>query len=234
MYSFTAGSAKKERGNFWFARNEYNSAVTCYRRAIEFLDAQEEEMKFLHESTSDVDQTSEQLKNQIRKLIELRAVAFNNLAAAQMKTDAYDQALTSVNNSLQLNEKNVKALFRKSKILSAKGELADAIEALRAAISLEPNSRSLQSELNKLASQRKQELQKERKMYQKMLQVTPESNGHVGKHNDSSVNSIKSVLSRNLPGNWSTFAIRSTAAAILVLVATIVLFPIVQQQLGLL
>ena len=98
-------------------------------------------MKFLHETSSTIDQKSEELKNRIKQLIELRAVAFNNLAAAQMKTEAYDQALTSVNNSLQLNEKNVKALFRKSKILSIKGEIADAIEAMKAAVSLEPSSR---------------------------------------------------------------------------------------------
>lgn len=190
-------------------------------------------MKFLHEVSPTIDQKSEQLKNQIRQLIELRAVAFNNLAAAQMKTECYDQALTSVNNSLQLNEKNVKALFRKSKILSIKGETADAIEAMKAALALEPSSRSLQNELNKLASLRSQEIQKERKMYQKMLQVTPESNSQVGKKNDKKIQTITSVLSQKLPGNWSSFAIRSTAAAILVLVATIFLFPIVQEQLAL-
>lgn len=29
---------KRERGNFWYERNEYNSAIQLYRRALEYLD----------------------------------------------------------------------------------------------------------------------------------------------------------------------------------------------------
>jgi FK506-binding protein 8 len=42
---------------------------------------------------------------------------YNNLAAAQMKIKAYDTALQSVANVLRCQPKNVKALFRKGKVL---------------------------------------------------------------------------------------------------------------------
>ena len=38
------GNYKKGRGNFWFERGEYSLAIQCYRGAIKFLDASEEEL----------------------------------------------------------------------------------------------------------------------------------------------------------------------------------------------
>lgn len=32
------GNKKRERGNFWYERNEYNLAIQLYRRALEYLD----------------------------------------------------------------------------------------------------------------------------------------------------------------------------------------------------
>lgn len=32
------GNRKRERGNFWFKRNEFNLAIQLYRKALEFLD----------------------------------------------------------------------------------------------------------------------------------------------------------------------------------------------------
>ena len=29
---------KRERGNIWYARQEYSLAIQCYRRALDFLD----------------------------------------------------------------------------------------------------------------------------------------------------------------------------------------------------
>lgn len=230
---FPVGTAKKEKGNFWFARNEYSSAIACYRRAVEFADAEEEEMKYLESQPAtcgdgEKEEEGDELRGKIKKLLELRALAYNNLAVAQMKTEAYEQALKSVNSSLQVNGKNVKALYRKSKILAIQGDLVASIEALKAAIALEPSSRSLQAELNRLAAQRKQELVNERKLYQKMLQVTPESKGKCD--SESSGNSsgkadvIKAAIKGGSVASWTAVALRSTAAAVLVLVLSIVFY----------
>lgn len=224
-FSFLTGTAKKERGNFWFSRNEYNSAISCYRSAVDFLDAQEDEMKYLHEFQEQKENVTDKdgkLIEKIKLLIELRAHAYNNLAAAQMKTEAFEQALSSVNSSLLLNGKNVKALYRKGKILAEQGNLSDAIDAMKEAILLEPSSRSLQSELNKLASLRKEELASERKLYQKMLQVTPQAKSKI----QSSNGKVKSVIKTTFynSGNWSTLFLQSTAAAALIVVLSIVFY----------
>lgn len=188
---------KKERGNFWFGRNDFSSAIHCYRRAVEFLDATEDEMQLLHSSDSSLGQSSQvgteaneaassstkvqhadslsHMKPVIRELIDLRATAFNNLAAAQMKADTFDQALKSVNSALDLCPDNVKALFRKGKILAAKNDFAEAIQCLKLAAQLEPESRVIAQEISSLAAKRKQEIANERRLYQKMLRVDPSS-----------------------------------------------------------
>lgn len=182
---------KKERGNFWFGRDDFSSAIHCYRRAAELLDATDDEMNLLHSPSvlskdqpathtlqSDTQEHEEylsQMKQTIRELIDLRATAFNNLAAAQMKSQAFDQALKSVNSSLDLKPDNVKALYRKGKILAARNEFAEAIECLKSASKLEPESRTIMQEMSLLASKRKQEIANERKLYQKMLRVDPNS-----------------------------------------------------------
>lgn len=34
----TVGNRKRERGNYWFKRNEFNLAIQLYRKAIEYFD----------------------------------------------------------------------------------------------------------------------------------------------------------------------------------------------------
>jgi FK506-binding protein 8 len=50
-------------------------------------------------------------------LLEDCLKVYNNLAAAQMKIKAYDAALHSVENVLRCQPNNVKAVFRKGKVL---------------------------------------------------------------------------------------------------------------------
>ena len=45
-----------------------------------------------------------------------RLKVYNNMAAAQMKIEAYEAALKSVDNVLRCQKDNVKAIYRKSKV----------------------------------------------------------------------------------------------------------------------
>jgi FK506-binding protein 8 len=54
---------------------------------------------------------------ELRGLMEDCLKVYNNLAAAQMKIKAYDTALQSVENVLRCQPNNVKAVFRKGKVL---------------------------------------------------------------------------------------------------------------------
>lgn len=139
------------------------------------------EMQVLHDENVDLDNLTDadkcelQLtKDKIKQLIELRATAYNNLAAAQMKTEAYDQALRSIDNVLQLDENNVKALYRKSKILREKGETEAAILVLKKGLKMDPTSRVIAQDLRYLEAKRQDELRKEKHLYQRMFETSPE------------------------------------------------------------
>lgn len=64
---------------------------------------------------------------------------------AQMKVFAWDAALKSVESVLACKPENVKALFRKGKILDAKGNVNIAIPLLRKAATLDPENTAIQN-----------------------------------------------------------------------------------------
>lgn len=158
------GNKKRERGNFFFERQEYNSSIQLYRRALEYLD--ESEGGITNPTT---DGQLEPTNAQLQDLLEDRIKVYNNMAQAQMKIQAFEAALKSVDTVLQCQPNNVKALFRKGKILEAKADVAGAIPLLRKAATLDPENKSIQNELSRLILKSKREARNEKDLYQKML-----------------------------------------------------------------
>lgn len=133
------GNKKRERGNFWFDQKEYNLAIQLYRRALEYLDETEGGI-----TNPTVDGNMPPTNAQLQELLEDRVKVYNNLAMAQMKISAYDAALKSVDTVLRCQPNNVKALFRKGKILDGKNETNAAIPILQKAAILDPESKAIQ------------------------------------------------------------------------------------------
>ena len=90
----TIGRRKRERGNFWFSRQDYTSAVQCYRKAGEFFDDEKLELE--------VPIDRYQLSQELQDLLEDRLKAYNNLAMAQMKIEAWDSAIASLQQVLRI------------------------------------------------------------------------------------------------------------------------------------
>ncbi|XP_071442002.1 peptidyl-prolyl cis-trans isomerase FKBP8 [Hetaerina americana] len=169
------GNKKRERGNWWYSRDEHNFAIQCYRRALDFLD--DIEGGILVEPDNDGRKPNE---DELQDLLEDRLKVYNNLAAAQLKIKAYDSALASVQTVLRCQPKNVKALFRKGKILAAKGDTEAAIPVLRLASHLEPESKVIHQELSQLVKQKKKDSELEKTLYRKMLgQDKVDENGKI-------------------------------------------------------
>lgn len=159
------GNKKRERGNYFFERQEYNSAIQLYRRALEYLDESEGGIKYPTNNSDDNEITNAQLQD----LLEDRIKVYNNLAQTQMKIQQNDAALKSIDTVLQCQPNNVKALFRKGKILEAKADVSGAIPLLRKAALLDPDNKSIQNELSRLILKSKREARNEKDLYQKML-----------------------------------------------------------------
>ncbi|GFU44348.1 peptidyl-prolyl cis-trans isomerase FKBP8 [Nephila pilipes] len=121
------GSDKRLRGNTYYERGDYVDAVHCYERAIAYLDS-------IHDCSGMSTEDSQEIVN-------MRIKVHNNLAASHLKLSAYSAALNSVELVLKVQPKNVKALFRKAKILGAQGSTDEAIVCLSLAANLEPDTK---------------------------------------------------------------------------------------------
>ncbi|XP_048583994.1 peptidyl-prolyl cis-trans isomerase FKBP8 isoform X2 [Nematostella vectensis] len=140
------GDKKRELGNELYTQGDYSAAINSYQRAL----------KYLSPSTSENVQS-------------VKVKCWNNLAAAQLKIEAYNAALISCMQVLQIDPDNVKALFRKGKVLASKGELSEALPLIKKANQLDPNNKTIRAELRSLRKRKSIQDEKERSMYQRMV-----------------------------------------------------------------
>lgn len=152
-----AGEKKRERGNYYFTRLDHSSAMTSYNKALKILDLE----NFSDVSSSDV--------SRLQQVLDSRVKCYNNLAACQLKVEAYDMVIKSCQEVLNIQSENVKALFRMGKAYAAKGNTKEAVDLMKKALRLEPETKIIHQELSKLTKKLKVETQSEKNMYKKML-----------------------------------------------------------------
>ncbi|XP_019393900.1 PREDICTED: peptidyl-prolyl cis-trans isomerase FKBP8 [Crocodylus porosus] len=145
---------KRERGNFYYQQADYVLAINSYDIALRVIG-----------SSSKVDFSPEEEA----ELLEVKVKCLNNLAASQLKLDHYEAALKSCNLVLEHQPENIKALFRKGKVLAQQGEYSQAIPILKAALKLEPSNKTIHAELSKLVKKHADQKTVETEMYRKML-----------------------------------------------------------------
>lgn len=145
---------KRERGNFYYQQADYVFAINSYDIALKIVN-----------SSSKVDFTSEEEA----QLLDVKMKCLNNLAASQLKLDHFEAALKSCNMVLEQQPENIKALFRKGKVLAQQGEYSEAIAVLRKALKLEPSNKTIHAELSKLVKKHADQKNVETAMYKKML-----------------------------------------------------------------
>ncbi|XP_056020499.1 peptidyl-prolyl cis-trans isomerase FKBP8-like [Ostrea edulis] len=175
----THGEGKRERGNYLFTREDYVSAVNSYTKAVSILDPA----------------TCSDTAENLQKLLESRLKCYNNMAACQLKTDAYDAAINSCRMVLDVQPDNVKALFRTGKGYAAKGDTKEGLLYMRKAQKLEPDTKVINQEIMKLSKKLQAETQSEKNMYQKMLGQKPEAKVSKTSPKSSSVWKWTSVIS---------------------------------------
>lgn len=145
---------KRECGNAHYQRADFVLAANSYDLAIKAIT-----------SSAKVDMTLEEEE----QLLQLKVKCLNNLAASQLKLDHYRAALRSCTLVLQHQPDNIKALFRKGKVLAQQGEYSEAIPILRAALKLEPSNKTIHAELSKLVKKHAAQRSTETALYRKML-----------------------------------------------------------------
>lgn len=88
------GRRKKKRGNNWFAKEEFQLAMFCYKKAAEYFD--DEQLDF------DVPIDRFALDENLQELLEERIKTLNNLAMCQIKLNLMDAALVSIKQVLKV------------------------------------------------------------------------------------------------------------------------------------
>lgn len=91
-------------------RGENNIAIQCYRRALDYLDFGD------GTSISKDGEKQEVSDKELQNLLEDRISVCNNMAAAQIKMELWDNALNSLQIVLRCKPDNIKAHFRKAKV----------------------------------------------------------------------------------------------------------------------
>jgi len=141
------GDQKRVRGNDLYARGDFAGCINAYKRGL----------KYLSGSTD-------------KGVLEMKIKCLNNLSAAQLKVKAYAMAQLSLDAVLQLQPKNVKALFRKGKCLVGLGKEDEAFVFIKEASMLDPQNKVILQDLNRLRAKLSVTQQKEKQMYQRMFQ----------------------------------------------------------------
>lgn len=150
---FNMAEKKRERGNEVFGRNDYAGAINSYNKAIKILESG----------------SLQGTPTKLQDLADCRLKCCNNMAACQLKVEAYDAAMKSCQAVLDLQPENVKALFRLGKAHTAKGNTKEGIQYLQKAFRLEPESKVIKQEIKKLSQKISKETELEKNMYKKML-----------------------------------------------------------------
>ncbi|XP_010870009.2 peptidyl-prolyl cis-trans isomerase FKBP8 isoform X2 [Esox lucius] len=158
---------KRERGNYYYQRGDYAFAVNSYGIALQITEAS---------SKVDISLEEEEV------LMDVKVKCLNNMAAAQLKLDHYEAALRSCVSVLAHQPDNIKALFRKGKVLALQGEYAEAISILKRALKLEPSNKTIHAELSKLVKKHSEQKGAEQAMYKKMLGNPDSGNYGMQKH----------------------------------------------------
>lgn len=158
------GVRRRARGNWWYGRGEAQLAVQLYRRALDVLDESEGGITE-PTPTGELVPTSDALQ----ALLDERLRVHNNMAAAQLKAGAYEAALQAVSRVLNCQPQNAKALYRKSRILSAMGRNSEALEAARAAAAAAPNDGGARKELQRCEQRASRDRSVERRLAKRML-----------------------------------------------------------------
>lgn len=145
---------KKTRGNELYQRKEYFQATNSYQKGLQAI------KNYLDEKL---------IANIPPYLLEMQIRCLNNIAAAQLKVGQYSEALSACQRVLEKDSDNVKALYRAGRVLGHLGEMEKAIAKLHKALALHPQDKAIQIELNRVTKKKEQTLQKEKKMYRRMV-----------------------------------------------------------------
>lgn len=169
---------KRQRGNFCYRRKDYSSALQCYRNALKFLDINENPLLQEEESSQSSILTDRYIQVQ------------NNLAQVYLLNNQYEQCLNAVDDVLQHDSNNIKALFRQAKAFFELGNYDQAVQPLK--LLLQNQSKDVEREkvkemLNICETKLAKYHKNEKEIYKRMFQPKTTINEKIPEKNTQKV-----------------------------------------------
>jgi len=155
-----AATKRKEEGNSHFKQGNYSKAAEQYTAAIDYF-----------KQSWGMNETQQKETNDINLLCLL------NLAACQLKTKDYSEAVLSCSKALDIDTNNVKALFRRGQAYSQKGDYSLAKADLQEALHHSPNSKEIRQEMDNLKKNIANYKDKQKQMYSGLFDKMSKSSG---------------------------------------------------------
>ncbi|RWS26623.1 Protein unc-45-like protein, partial [Leptotrombidium deliense] len=115
----------KEKGNCFFKKEDYNKSVECYLECLKCGENINEEN---------------------------RLAIYKNLSAAHLKLKDFSEALKYASKAIEINPKDVKALFRRMQAFEALNMNSEAFKDAILIKKLEPKNKAVESSLQKLSA----------------------------------------------------------------------------------
>eukprot|EP01126_Amoeba_proteus_P012956 TRINITY_DN1539_c0_g1_i1.p1 TRINITY_DN1539_c0_g1~~TRINITY_DN1539_c0_g1_i1.p1 ORF type:complete len:316 (-),score=84.78 TRINITY_DN1539_c0_g1_i1:110-955(-) len=147
-----AANQKKDEGNDLFKQQKFKEAYDVYEEALNFF-------QYTYPKGEE-----EKLMNSTKLPILL------NQAACQLRLKEYKKARISCEKCLDIDETNVKAIFRRGQAWQGMGDFEKAKIDFIAAIKLDPHNQDLRKAYEALKRQEQQHLEQQKKMFKNMFQ----------------------------------------------------------------
>lgn len=147
----------KNAGNTFYKVKDTKNAVRKYKKAAKYID-------HLRQSMGG---TEDEEEEEIRK-VEVPIVL--NMAAALILDKKWDESLKECDKVLEIQEGNVKALFRRGQCYLGKRDYDLALADFNQAKTLAPSDKGILNEIAKVKKAKLKYAQKEKKMFSKMFQ----------------------------------------------------------------
>lgn len=146
----------KNAGNGFFKSKEFVKAVRKYQKAYKYIDTLRDNMG----STNDDEEA---------KIREVEVPCCLNMAACHLQNQKWDDALSECEKVLEIDEHNVKALFRRGQARSGMQDFDQALKDFARVKEIEPNDKGAIAEIAKVKKAQLQYKEKEKSLYSKMF-----------------------------------------------------------------
>lgn len=147
-----AAGKRKEEGNALFKEQKFREAAAKYEKAVGYFEY------------------SFGLKDDEKEEVNaLKLPCLLNMAMCQLKTEDFADAKLNCSKALDVDTKNVKALFRRAKAQAALGDYDLAKTDIREAVKYAPNNKELRAEFARIKQLEAQHQAKEKGMAQRMF-----------------------------------------------------------------